>query len=130
MNYLHLIFGITVFVVFLITGRLMRLDFPDKDLIPQELRLLMRSRHIYILLASFIHIILGLYFQTQLKIWRKCLQLFGSFLLILGSVLLIWAFFFETYSIQHFSDISRLGLYATLGGIIFHFFGKVWTKNS
>ena len=129
MTYLHLIFGIILFVIFLVTGRFMRVDFPDKEIIPQDLRILMRSRHIYILLSSFLHIILGLYLQIQLQLWRKSLQLFGSFLLMLGSVLLIWAFIYETYTIQHFSDISRYGLYATLGGTISHFLGKVWTKN-
>ena len=120
MSYAHLIFGIILFVVFLVTGRFMRLDFPDKDIIPQDLRLLMRSRHIYILFSSLIHILLGLYLQTHEKLWRKSLQIFGSFLLFSASLLLIWAFIFETYTTQHFSDVSRYGLYATLAGTIFH----------
>ena len=33
MRYVHLIFGILMFVVFTITGRYMRADFPDKDAI-------------------------------------------------------------------------------------------------
>ena len=123
MTYFHLIFGIILFVIFLITGRFMRVDFPDKEIIPQELRILMRSRHIYILLSSFLHIILGVYLQIQPQVWRKSLQLFGSFLLMLGSGLFIWAFVYETYTIQHFSDISRYGLYVTLGGTILHLFG-------
>lgn len=74
----HLLFGIIVFVVFLITGRLMRADFPDKDVIPQDFRLLMRSRHIYILLSAFVHILLGLYLRLDQKQWRKRLQILGS----------------------------------------------------
>ena len=120
MSYAHLIFGIILFVVFLVTGKFMRVDFPDKDIIPQDLRLLMRSRHIYILFSSLIHILLGLYLQTHEKLWRKSLQIFGSFLLFAASLLLIWAFIFETYTAQHFSDVSRYGLYATLAGTIFH----------
>jgi hypothetical protein len=46
MTWFHLAFGIVVFVVFMTTGKYMGVDFPDKDAIPQELRLLMRSRHI------------------------------------------------------------------------------------
>lgn len=120
----HLLFGIIVFVVFLITGRFMRLDFPDKEIISQEFRLLMRSRHIYILLSSFVHIILGLYLQTDEKAWRKYLQIFGSALLTLGTVLLVWAFFYETYTLNHFSEMSRFGLYATLAGTAFHLFSR------
>ena len=128
MAYLHLIFGLIVFVIFLITGRFMRIDFPDKELISPELRILMRSRHLYILLSSLLHIVLGLYLQIQPQVWRKSFQLFGSFLLIAGSVLLVWAFIYESYTLQHFSDISRYGLFATLGGVIAHFLGKIWTK--
>lgn len=36
MLYFHLAFGIVVFAVFVITGRAIRADFPDKDAIPQE----------------------------------------------------------------------------------------------
>jgi di/tricarboxylate transporter len=124
MDKAHLIFGIVVFVVFLVTGRFMRADFPDKEIISQEFRLLMRSRHIYILLSSFIHIALGLYLAISPSRWRKYLQISGSFLLMLGSVLLIYAFFYETYSLNHFSDISRYGLYATLAGTAFHLFSR------
>jgi len=62
MKWFHLIFGIAVFLVFTQTGSLMRADFPDKDAIPQDLRLLMGSRHIYILFAALIHIVLGVFF--------------------------------------------------------------------
>src|SRR5215210_6781717 len=111
MSYVHLIFGITAFIIFLITGKFMRIDFPDKEIIPQEFRMLMRSRHIYILFSSLIHILLGLYFQAQQEVWRKYLQLLGSLLLIIGSILFVWAFVYETYVTRSFSDISRWGLY-------------------
>ena len=123
MSYLHLIFGILLFIIFLATGEFMRADFPDKDIIPQDLRLLMRSRHIYILLSSLIHICLGVYLRIHAKTWRKFFQIFASVLLILGSVLFVWAFIYETYNLQKFSEISRFALYVTLAGTIFHLFG-------
>lgn len=85
MSYLHLVFGIILFIVFLITGKFMRADFPDKELIPQDFRLLMRSRHIYILLSSLIHIVLGIYLQISKETWRKILQIFASILLFAGT---------------------------------------------
>ncbi|MDQ3712776.1 MAG: hypothetical protein M3388_11245 [Acidobacteriota bacterium] len=123
MSYLHLFFGIIVFIVFLVTGKFMRVDFPDKEIIPQDFRLLMRSRHIYILFSSFIHILLGVYLQIETRVWRKMLQLFGSTSLIAGSVLLVWAFVYETYWTQHFSEASRWGIYLSLGGTILHLVG-------
>ena len=123
MSYAHLIFGIIVFVVFLVTGKFMRVDFPDKEIIPQEFRLLMRSRHIYILFSGLIHLSLGAYLQIRPQKWRRVLQYFGSFLLVVSSGLLLWGFIFETYVTQHFSDISRNGIYTSLAGIGFHLIG-------
>src|SRR5213083_2659567 len=119
MPYAHLVFGIVLFIAFAVTGKFMRVDFPDKDIIPQDLRLLMRSRHIYILLSSLIHIILGVYLQIQKENLQKHVQIFASVLLILGSVLFVWAFIYETYRTQHFSDLSRFALYTTLAGTVF-----------
>ena len=129
MSYAHLIFGIILFVIFLITGKFMRVDFPDKEIIPQDLRLLMRSRHIYILLSSLIHVVLGIYLQIHAQIWRKFVQILGSVLLISGSVLFVWAFVHETYTTQHFSDISRNALYTTLAGIVLHLIGGFKVKK-
>jgi hypothetical protein len=61
MSWVHLIFGLMMFIVFVTTGKIHARGFPDKDAIPQELRLLMRSRHIYILFSGLIHLVLGVY---------------------------------------------------------------------
>ena len=90
MKWFHLIFGVIVFGVFVTTGKFMRVDFPDKDMIPQDLRLLMRSRHIYILFSAFIHLMLGVYLQIRPSVWQKIFQYGGSAVLIASSVLLTW----------------------------------------
>ena len=123
MSWFHLIFGLAMFFVFVTTGKYMRVDFPDKDLIPQELRVLMRSRHIYILFSSLIHLALGIYLQMRPQIWRRVVQYGGSAILAFSSVLLVWAFIVETYQTQRFSDFSRNGIYASLWGIGMHLIG-------
>lgn len=120
MRRLHLILGIILFVIFLITGQFMGADFPDKDVIGQDLRLLMRSRHIYILYCAFLHILLGLYLQVAPGGWRKLLQYAGSLALIISGVLLTWAFVSETYIYAGFSQISRFGIYTSLSGVGLH----------
>ena len=125
MKWFHLIFGLAMFIVFVTTGKYMRVDFPDKDAIPQELRLLMRSRHIYILFSALIHLALGVYLQLRPQVWRKVVQIGGSAVLVLSSGFLIWAFVVETYSLQHFSDLSRNGIYLSLAGIGLHLVGGV-----
>ena len=123
MSWFHLIFGIAMFIVFVTTGKYMRVDFPDKDIIPQDLRLLMRSRHIYILFSAFIHLMLGVYMQIRPHIWRKLFQYGGSAVLIFSSILLVWAWYVETYQLQHFSNLSRNGIYLSLTGIGLHIIG-------
>ncbi len=125
MSYVHLIFGIGVFIVFVTTGKYMRVDFPDKDLIPQDLRLLMRSRHIYILFNALIHLALGVYLVLRPRLWQKLIQISGSAALAVSSVVLIWAWYVETYQLTHFSDISRWGIYTSLAGVGLHLIGGV-----
>lgn len=125
MSWFHLIFGIALFVVFLITGQYMRADFPDKDAIGQDLRLLMRSRHIYILFSALIHIVIGIYMRASARGWRKLVQHVGSTVLLFSSVLFVIAFYEETYHLQQFSDLSRYGIYASLAGVILHAVGGI-----
>ena len=120
MSRVHLVFGLLLFVIFLITGQYMRADFPDKEAIDQSLRLLMRSRHIYILFSAFIHIALGIYFVPRTGQWRKACQYAGSAILAVSSILLVAAFVRETYSLAAFSDLSRFGIYTSLAGVGLH----------
>ena len=130
MSWFHLIFGLVLFIVFTITGRFMRADFPDKTEIDQTLRVLMRSRHIYILLSSLIHIGLGIYVQARPQTIRKILQISGSTVLASASVLLVYAFIVETYQIQNYSNYSRWGLYLSLAGIGLHLIGGFDPRRS
>ena len=116
----HLVFGLVLFVIFLVTGQYMRADFPDKEAIDQTLRVLMRSRHIYILFSALIHIGLGLYFIPRVGTWRKALQYSGSAVLLGSSILLVIAFIQETYSFGVFSELSRYGIYTSLAGVGLH----------
>ena len=125
MSWVHLIFGIVLFFVFTTTGSYMRADFPDKDAIPQEFRMLMRSRHIYILFSALIHIVLGIYIRKQVEKWRELVQHAGSTALIFSSVLLVIAFVSETYHDRAFSDVSRYGIYFALAGVLLHLIGGI-----
>ena len=98
----------------------MRQDFPDKEVIDQEFRVLMRSRHIYILFASLIHLCLGLYFVWGKQKLTRAFQITGSAVLTASGVMLVWAFVEETYFIHHFANLSRRGIYLALAGVGVH----------
>lgn len=125
MKWFHLVFGVLLFIAFTITGSYMRTDFPDKDVIPQDLRLLMRSRHIYILFNSLIHLVLGAYLVLRPIVLQRALQITGSILLTVASVLLVRAWYVETYDFGHFTDASRSGIYTTLAAVGLHLIGGV-----
>ena len=126
----HLIFGLVLFVAFLVTGQFMRHDFPDKSLIDQDFRILMRSRHIYILLIAISNVLLGLYFLPAISRLRYALQMVGSAALTLAGVLMLYAFAVETYTIRGVSEISRFALYAALASMAFHLFGGFRLKSN
>jgi NhaP-type Na+/H+ or K+/H+ antiporter len=130
MKWFHLAVGTAVFIAFAVTGKYMRVDFPDKDVIPQDLRLLMRSRHIYILFNSLIHLVLGAYLVLRPIVLQKALQITGSILLTVASVLLVRAWYVETYDLQHFTDASRWGIYTTLTAVGLHLIGGVVITRS
>jgi hypothetical protein len=125
MKWLHLVIGIVLFFIFTETGRRMRIDFPDKDLIPQDLRILTRSRHIYILFNSLIFIVLGVYFRWAPRIAQRAFQVVGSLLLLTASGYLLWGWYVETYELAHFSNISRWGIYLSLAGVVAHILGGI-----
>ena len=130
MRRFHLVLGLLLFIAFVVTGRFMRQDFPDKEAIEQEFRLLMRSRHIYILFASLIHLCLGLYFAWCKERMTRAFQIAGSAVLTASSALLVWAFVEETYFTHHFSETSRRGIYLALAGVGVHAIAALADRTS
>src|SRR4030095_9934829 len=95
MKRIHLFFGISLFVVFVLTGQYMDKFLNHLHGMADGPRLLYRSRHIYILLAALINIGLGTYLSYQTELWRRVLQIVGSFFVVLASAVAIVAFFYE-----------------------------------
>ncbi len=129
MKWLHLVVGLALFVAFCVTGRMMRVDFPDKDAITPELRILMRSRHIYILFNSLIWLVLGVYYRSNPRVLQRAIQYFGSILLAVSAGLLIYGWYVESYQLAHFSDLSRDGIYLSLAGVGFHILGGIGSSE-
>ena len=118
MKRFHLIVGLTVIVVFLLTGQYM--EYVHNRLLPDGTRMLYRSRHIYLLLSGLLNLILGLYFVPQPRGWRRTIQIIGTILIVLSPGLLLAGFFSEPHKGPGQTMLAPLGIFAVALGTLFH----------
>jgi hypothetical protein len=123
MKRLHLLLGLTLIVIFLLTGQYM--EYVHNRLLPDGPRLLYRSRHIYILFSAFINVCLGIYLSGRTPGWRRTLQIVGSVLILLAPGLLLAGFFFEPNRGPNRTVLAPLGIFATAAGMLLHLFSGI-----
>jgi peptidoglycan/LPS O-acetylase OafA/YrhL len=116
-----MIVGVAAVAAFLITGQLMRHHTPPMSTLTDSVRLIYRSRHIYILAGGLVNLMLGLYWRRQSRGWRRPVQTAGSALLLLAPALLVVAFAVEPAGGFHEeTPWSHAGLYALFAGSMAH----------
>jgi len=80
------------------------------------------SRHIYLLEASLVNLMLGLYWKAQPETWKKRTQMFGSFLILASPFFIALAFLAEpSLGLAGRSWRTSAGLFTLLGGSIAQF---------
>jgi hypothetical protein len=122
MRRLHLVVGLGGVVAFLLSGQYMdRVHNHLADMEPTP-RLLFRSTHIYLLLASLVNLALGLYLTPTPSPWRTWLRHAGSVLVLAAPVLLAIGFFVEPWLTDLERPYTRPTLYGTLVGMLVHTF--------
>jgi hypothetical protein len=120
MNRLHLAVGLTTVAIFLYTGVYMQTGFPDLYLADEAIRYQYRANHIYLLLAGLLNIVMGIYLARQANPWRRFLQHLGSVALLLGPLLLIYAFFYEAPLGTPERVVTFFGVVCLLAGTLCH----------
>ena len=130
MKLLHQIIGIIVVVIFLLTGQYMELYYPRMDEVDDGMRMMLRSRHIYILLAGLVNIGVGAYFSYRTKLWRRILQGVGSTLIIIAPFLLILAFFYEPRLANLQMTLTLPGIVSLFTGALLHLLSGAWQTRS
>ena len=120
MKRLHLVFGVAMFIAFLLSGQYMDRVHNHLDGTELGVRLLYRTRHIFILMASLVHIGLGLYYQTRIGRWQRKAQFAGSLLLAIGALLLVVAFIEEPRNRDLSTPYTHWGMYVIVLGVALH----------
>jgi hypothetical protein len=126
----HLIVGVLGVIAFVITGQVMARHVPNIHTLSAEVRLMYVSRHIYLLGAALVNLVLGLYLEVQSPGWRRVLQYLGSLLILFSPVSLLLAFTAEpSLGMAGRGWRSFFGLIALFAGVMAHFVGTITRKN-
>ena len=120
MKRFHLIFGLLVLVVFLLTGQYMDRYHQHLMYTPDGPRMLYRTRHIFILMSGLLNLGIGSYFSYRAQTWRRTLQIIGSALIVIAPVLFTIAFFYEPHLQGLYAPLSKLGIIMTAVGALLH----------
>ena len=121
----HLTMGVAGILVFLGTGLYMDQYHGHLRGYDETVRMLFRSTHIYLLLAAVVNTVMGLYLRPSATQTRRALQIVGSIALLGGLPLFLVAFCTEPYLTALARPWSRIAIYLTFGGAIFHLLGTV-----
>ena len=129
MRRMHLIIGVLGVIAFLLTGQIMKHHHPRMAELSPEVRMMYVSRHIYLLGASLVNAVLGLYLEVHRQGWRRIVQRIGSLLILVAPILLLMAFMAD----PRFGMAGRSwrGLYALIAlfaGVMTHIVASVRSK--
>ena len=121
MRRVHLILGLLGVATFLITGQLMKHHSPPVRVLTPDVRMMYVSRHIYLLGAAQVNLVLGLYLREYSPGWRRALQTIGSVLIFLSVLSLLMAFISEpALGLAGRSWRSYFGLIGLFAGVMTH----------
>ena len=120
MKRFHLIFGLIVLVVFLLTGQYMDRYHEHLRYTPDGPRMLYRTRHIFILMSGLLHLGIGSYFFVRAQTWRRALQMLGSLLITIAPVLFTIGFFSEPKLEGLHAPLSKIGVIIIAVGALLH----------
>ena len=124
MRRLHNVIGILGVVAFLATGFYMRFYPSGMASLGSGTRMVFRSRHIYLLLASLLNLGVGAYIRTSSTVWRRTAQRIGSFLILTAPPLLLAAFFLEPSRTEPGGPFTQTAVIGLFAGTMCHAFAR------
>ena len=92
---IYLAVGAASLLFFSWTGQYLHATYPDKRSMEMGFRVMLRSRHLFILLVSLLEIGIGIYIRPTSRLMFRYVQSLSTGLLLIAHGLFIWAFFYE-----------------------------------
>ncbi len=122
----YLALGLLSLFFFTWTGKYLQQYYPDKQNLEKGFRVMLRSRHIFLLLISLLEIGIGVYIQQSRNRVFLFIQCLATFLLVLAHMLFSYAFFYEV-DLIHVPQTPAVhyATYLTLASVILHVCTKV-----
>jgi hypothetical protein len=130
MKRFHLVFGLVMLIVFLLTGQYMDRYHNHLEFMADGPRMLYRSRHIFILMSGLLHVGIGTYFSFRSTPTRRAVQTTGSILITVATVLFTIAFFYEPRLEGLQNSLSLAGTIMTAAGTLLHMFSGVRQRGA
>ena len=131
MQRIHLALGFIGFILFLLTGLYMHYAYDHLYGMSNDLRMIFRANHIYILYISIIHLALGCYWQNR-QGWRRFAQTTGSLLFIVAFIITFKAFVDEPHlstATELIRPYSGIAIQLLPGAIFLHLMAAIKTNN-
>ena len=126
---LHLLTGSLFLVVFLGTGVYMLVGFPDLYKDREEIRMMYRATHIYILFGAFVNLLVG-YSICTFKNWLAKVQLIASLLLFISPMIIFVGYIIEPPTYQINRPISYWGImFIFIGVVLVSILNLPWAKK-
>lgn len=116
----HFIVGLLGMAAFIGTGQYMHWVHAHLVGMADAPRMIYRSTHIYVLFASALNVVMGIYFAPADVRWRGRVQQLGSALILIAPILLLAAFFREPWLANFERPFGRPGIYAAFAGTLLH----------
>ena len=122
--------GIIFFTLFLDSGMYMKLNFPEIYGTQSLIRMMYRANHIYLLMASLINLITGIYYHAFSSKLDNLVQKSGWVFLVISPFTLFLAFIVEPARMTFERTFTFIGVLFLLLGILGHFIGNLLGKKA
>jgi hypothetical protein len=122
---IHILVAFITISVFLYTGSDMQRHVAPGSTTPLAMRDAMRANHVYIMFSALINLALGLYLVKSQEGWRNALRTLGSTIVIFGSPILIWTYFYEAGAGAAKRPIMMYTIIAMFTAMILHWLSRL-----